>query len=90
MSILDRFWKWPNGWIWRVTRKATERSRRARFDLFMRTMKPTASDRIVDVGAGEGEGRSVNFFEDWYPWPRQITAVALEDLPQFRRTFPEP
>lgn len=87
--MLDAFWKWPDGWVWRVTRARTERSRRARFDLFMRVIKPGPQDRVLDVGAGEGEGRNVNFFEGWYPWRRQITAVALEDLPLFRRTFPE-
>lgn len=89
MSFSRFFWSWPDGWIWRVTRRITERSRRTRFELFMRVMRPGPHDRVVDVGAGEGESRSVNFFEAWYPWPHHITAVALSDLPKFRALFPE-
>lgn len=87
--MLDGFWKWPNGWVWRVTRGMTEASRRTRFDLFMREMKPTSTDTVLDIGAGEGEGRAVNFFEEWYPWRANVTAVALSDLPVFRNTYPE-
>lgn len=89
MNLLDRFWKWPDGFVWRVTRKQSEASRRSRFDLFMREMRPKPSDRVLDIGAGEGEGRAVNFFEEWYPWRKQITAVALSYLPEFRRAFPD-
>lgn len=87
--MLDKFWKWPDGLVWKASRKMTEHSRRKRFDLFMREMQPRPTDRVLDVGAGEGEGRSVNFFEEWYPWRKQVTAVALSDLPLFRRAYPE-
>lgn len=89
MKLLDSFWAWPDGWVWRTTRARTEQSRRARFAMFMRELQPGPNERVLDIGAGEGEGRAVNFFEDWYPWRRQITAVALSDLPEFRRAFPE-
>lgn len=86
---MDWLWKWPDGLVWRRTRKLTERSRRARFDLFMRAVDPKPTERVLDVGAGEGEGRDVNFFEAWYPWQKKVTAVALGDLPIFRKAFPE-
>lgn len=87
--MIDWLWLWPDGLVWRVTRGMTERSRRKRFDLFMEALEPNASDEVLDVGAGEGEGRAVNFFEEWYPWRAQVTAVALEDLPRFRAAYPE-
>jgi SAM-dependent methyltransferase len=49
----------------------------------------------VDVGVtnaafGDAAGHgSDNFFEAHYPWPGQITAVGLSDLPRFREAFPE-
>lgn len=82
-------WRWPDGLVWRVTRRVTEKSRRVRFALFMRVMKPGTVDRVLDVGAGEGVGAALNFFEAWYPWKRNITAVALEDLPAFRQAYPD-
>ncbi len=88
MTFLKNFWSWPDGFIWRMTRKRTEQSRRARFEIFMRELLPGPADHVLDIGAGEGEGRAVNFFEEWYPWPSQITAVALEDLPAFRAAYP--
>ncbi|MBI4138652.1 class I SAM-dependent methyltransferase [Candidatus Uhrbacteria bacterium] len=89
MKLFDVLWKWPDGLAWRLTRRTTEASRRKRFDLFMAAMKPNPVDRVLDIGAGEGEGRNVNFFETWYPWRSRITAVALSDLPEFRKAFPE-
>lgn len=55
----------------------------------MRVMRPGPVDRVLDVGAGLGQGRALNFFEHWYPWRRNITAVALEDLPELRSACPE-
>jgi SAM-dependent methyltransferase len=87
MNLIDRFWKWPDGWVWRKTRGVSDRSRRVRFRLFMQTMQPGPTDRVLDVGAGEGDAAKVNFFEATYPWRHRVTAVALEDLPLFRQTF---
>lgn len=89
MNPLDFFWKWPDGLVWRVSRGVTESSRSARFELFMKSFSPTPRDRVLDVGAGEGEGRFVNFFEAMYPWKSNVTAVALVDLPELRKSFPE-
>ncbi len=82
-------WLLPDRWIWLATRAAAERSRRSRFDLFMHRMRPGEHDCVLDVGVGEGAGRTINFFEEWYPWRRRIVAVALEDLPRFRARYPE-
>jgi len=88
-TLKKRFWDWPDGWVWRVTGERTKQSRRDRFDLFMRLMKPTARDRLLDVGVGLGEGRTMNFFEEWYPWRTQLTALAVEDSPGFRVRYPD-
>ncbi len=82
-------WTWPDGLVWRATRTITERSRHQRFDIFMQLAKPNPSDRVLDVGVGAGESRALNFFEEWYPWRAHITALATEDLPTFRKQYPE-
>jgi hypothetical protein len=77
------------GPAWRVTAPLTARSRRKRFDAFMRLMAPRESDRLLDVGITNAEWRSSNFLEAHYPWPRQITAVAPAPAPSFSAAFPE-
>ena len=49
---------------------------------------------MLDVGAdelafGEGRGcRTLNFFEELYPWPERITALGLQDGASFRAHYP--
>jgi SAM-dependent methyltransferase len=70
------------------------RSRRRKLALFMETMAPTAETTVLDLGAddsgfGEGGGCStLNFFEELYPWPEQITALGLNEGERFRASFP--
>jgi Methyltransferase domain len=71
-------------------------SRRQKFRLFMDSFEPDAETTIVDVGVvdsgfGEGSGAAFthNFLEAMYQWPERITAVGLDDLPNFRRAFPQ-
>jgi SAM-dependent methyltransferase len=45
---------------------------------------------VDDLGYGEGDGwATANFFEELYPWRRQITAVATHDGTRFSRRYPE-
>ncbi|MGI8886914.1 MAG: class I SAM-dependent methyltransferase [Gaiellaceae bacterium] len=70
------------------------RSRRRKLQLFLEELQPTAETRVLDVGAdelgfGEGDGCStLNFFEELYPWPEQITALGLQDGRGFRARYP--
>jgi hypothetical protein len=70
-------------------------SRRRKFRLFMDAFHPGADTTVVDVGVvdsgfgqGGGAASTHNFLEAMYPWPGQITAVGLDDLPNFRQAFP--
>ncbi|HUQ21576.1 MAG TPA: hypothetical protein VM049_01020, partial [Gaiellaceae bacterium] len=64
----------------RLTDAISLRSRRRKFALFMDTMAPTAETTVLDVGADDssfgehGQCGTLNFFEELYPWPAQITA----------------
>jgi SAM-dependent methyltransferase len=79
-----------------LARRISLGSRRRKFRLFMDAFHPDAETSIVDVGVvdsgfGEGGGAASthNFLEALYPWPAQITAVGLGELPNFQRAFPE-
>jgi SAM-dependent methyltransferase len=71
------------------------RSRRRKFALFMETIAPTAETTVLDVGVddvpfGDTSGcETLNFFEELYPWPEQITALGLHAGERFRASFPQ-
>ena len=71
------------------------RSRRRKFALFMETMAPTAATTVLDLGAddaafgAQGGCSTLNFFEQLYPWPAQITALGVTPGERFRASYPE-
>jgi SAM-dependent methyltransferase len=83
----------------RLTDEISLRSRRRKFALFMEAMAPTAATTVLDVGvddfafgdvsSNEGTCRTLNFFEDMYPWPDRITAVGLHEGVRFRQSYPK-
>jgi SAM-dependent methyltransferase len=78
----------------RVVDAVSLRSRRRKLRLFLDELQPTARTTVLDVGAdelafGEGDGcGTLNFFEELYPWPEQITALGLHDGSSFRERYP--
>ena len=70
------------------------RSRQRKLRLFLDELDPTAETSVLDVGAdalgfGDGGGcATMNFFEEHYPWPEQITALGLHDGAGFRARYP--
>jgi hypothetical protein len=78
----------------RIAHEASLRSRRHKLRLFLERLRPDAGTSVVDVGVtdaafGDAAGHgSDNYFEAHYPWPAQITAVGLSELPRFREAFP--
>ena len=79
----------------RLTDRISLRSRRRKFGLFMETMAPTAETTVLDVGVddfgfGDRTGcGTLNFFEELYPWPGQVTALGLHEGERFRERYPE-
>jgi hypothetical protein len=55
----------------------------------MDLMRPNGDETVLDVGVIDTDWRSSNPLEMRYPWPERITAVALRDVPSFRRAFPQ-
>ena len=80
----------------RLTDAISLRSRRRKLALFMETIRPTPQTTVLDVGADEvgfGEHghsgcRTLNFFEELYPWPERITALGLHRGELFRARYP--
>lgn len=70
-------------------------SRKRKLQLFLDELQPTPATTVLDVGAdelafGEGDGcGTLNFFEELYPWPGQITALGLQDGAGFRLRYPD-
>ncbi len=70
------------------------RSRRRKLQLFLDELRPTAETTVLDVGADElGFGQcdgcgTLNFFEELYPWPEQVTALGLHEGERFGKRFP--
>ena len=70
------------------------RSRKRKLRLFLDELEPTPETTVLDVGAdelafGEGDGcATLNFFEELYPWPEQITALGLHNGAGFRARYP--
>ena len=56
---------------------------------FMAQMRPSLSDRILDVGVSDVIGDAANVLERAYPYRRNITACGIGDGDAFRQAFPE-
>jgi hypothetical protein len=76
--------------------RVSARNRRRKMRLFLETMQPDSTTRVVDVGVTDsafgsepGVAGTHNFFEAMYPWPERITAVSDRDLSRFQHAFPE-
>ena len=65
-------------------------ARRKIFKSFMDWGHPSATTRVLDVGAsGSFSDPSVNYFERWYPHPQCITGLTVDaSADDFRAAFP--
>ena len=56
-------------------------------------MAPTESTTVLDIGVddvgfGEHPGcRTLNFFEELYPWPQRVTALGQHEGARFERAI---
>lgn len=60
-------------------RKLGDAPRRAMFDFFMRELKPTPAETVLDLGATSLPEPQENIFELYYPHPERVTAAGTED-----------
>ncbi len=62
--------------------------RKRMLDSFMAALSPTEKSTILDVGVTCDSRSDSNFFEKFYPFKKQITAVGLEDASSLEDEFP--
>lgn len=66
------------------------RNRQRKWGLFLRTIAPTSSTTVLDVGFNDREHSAVdNYLEKHYPWPGQITALGVQEPREFPKRYPE-
>ncbi len=74
-------------------RSAAERifisARHQIFRDFLRLMRPTQADRILDVGVSDVLGPAANSLERLYEHRRNVTACGLGEAVEFQHAFPE-
>ncbi len=90
--LRDALWRWPEGWLWRLSEPLTLRSREAKFALFLREIGAHPADILLDVGGGGDEVRGGNYFERRYPYPERMVACVYgltSELGAFRRHHPQ-
>jgi SAM-dependent methyltransferase len=68
----------------------SKRNRLRKYNLFLEKMKPSATDKILDVGYANREYSPVdNFLEKNYPYSSNITALGVEDCDLFKARYPD-
>ncbi|KKR65114.1 MAG: Methyltransferase type 11 [Parcubacteria group bacterium GW2011_GWB1_40_5] len=62
--------------------------REEQFNILWKLVKPTKKFTVLDVGVRADETLvDSNFFEKRYPYPRNLTAVSIEDVKKLRRKY---
>jgi methyltransferase family protein len=72
-----------------IAEKPLITARNCIFRDFIRRMRPTPFDRIVDIGVSDVINDGANVLERTYPYQRNITACGLGEGRDFQAAFPE-
>ncbi|MFH0953378.1 MAG: methyltransferase domain-containing protein [Verrucomicrobiota bacterium] len=76
-------------WVEILAQRVSARNRRKKWDLFLKTVRPTPATRVLDVGyTGQEHVETDNFLEKHYPYPSQVTALGIDDAAVFRERYP--
>ena len=64
-------------------------ARRQIFKVFIKNIKPLSHEKIIDIGVfGGSQDPSMNFLEQFYQYPKNITAIGVEDAVFLERQYP--
>src|SRR5882724_8411820 len=65
------------------------KARQRMFEVFMQSLRPTAAERVLDLGITPDESLpESNFLEQFYPHRKNLTAASIEDAAATERRFP--
>src|SRR5579883_881557 len=71
-----------------IAQRLSSYARKNMFASFMKELAPGADCSVVDLGVTSDQRADSNFFETFYPYPNNITAVGLEDASFLEKQFP--
>jgi hypothetical protein len=72
-----------------LAKRVLARARLRIFDLFMRSMEPTSTTTILDIGVSEHENDEANLLEKIYPYKPNITCASIGNGEKIRACYPE-
>lgn len=73
-----------------IAYRVSDWNRRRKWRLFQEAVGPNSETLILDVGYQDLSLQAAdNFIEENYPWPRQITALGIEDPVNFSKRYPD-
>jgi len=74
----------------RLASRISGRNRERKLHLFMTTFGLSSTSRVLDVGYTDPEWvPHDNYLEQHYPWPRQLTALGIDEPVECPRRYPE-
>ncbi len=68
--------------------RTSQRMRRKMFEALIQLYPPSPGLKVLDVGVTCDRREDCNFFEQWYPFSGQITAVGVEDAAFLEEDYP--
>ena len=71
-----------------LARRVSAFARRRVYELFIRKMRPSPGDRILDIGATDDTGVESNMLEQLYPHRNNVTCVSLTDGKAILAAYP--
>ena len=74
----------------RLAQTISSYNRQRKWKIFLDLMRPTATDRILDIGFTENEYKdSDNFIEKNHPYPGNLTALGVDAPTKFAARYPQ-
>lgn len=74
----------------KILARLSIRVRTDQYHIFLNILKPSAKDKVLDVGVSSDETLAdTNLFEKLYPHHKNLTAATIEDEIKFKKLYPK-